>query len=991
MKSSAPWSVKGIERDARETAKEAAKRQGMTVGEWLNQVIYSAGDPEPSDGEIEGLKLRDLVTAIEHLHKRLAEADVKSNDAIGELTRQFGGVVERVQRLERVKPAEGSYDDLAARLKKIEEKGGDRQRVDALRALEKAVGQVAVQFNNAHKESLERLDATEQQVLSLGERLDGLGDSLAGGAPGGADALKSAVEDLTERVAHAETIAEEAARLRDEAMAAADPSFVERTGERLRVLGDEIKRGGDQIRALENALGKISDQIEAAEKRSADGVQKVTETIADLRQSFSAEPGQGADSPAPDHAAIVEIAVTAARQTTESQIGAIQTAVRQVAERLETIEPSAAAGGAASGASDEKGDPSGQEEIAPLSFDIEDHDALPQHVETARAVGADANEVTQGDAEGGKAEDGGTEKADTEDDDPFSFSEKDFAALTEEPEKSAAAGKSFDDFAFDLDDDDTDGAGGKRKAAAADDPMAEIADPSTPASGYDELDDILADLDPTASPSGADNDAQAAPAQSPQTGGPSSESAMGLAATRPSEISRRLNVGNDETERDEADKEGDDPVGEHGVSHEDERKDAPARPTRRNLTAKQKAILAARARQKRKAAIQAGGRTADSDATDKTVSRPHDAALRLGDAAVERDFLAQEGEDDPSSDDARGGVAQSTINWIKTRFSRNRTSDDDTVDQESPADVFNRPEAAEKRDSFRGAAADASAMAGIKATAGARPVTLALAGAIVLALGALFFLVKDILFKPDASSPAPIATQTPAPDGAAPGAAASITDAGVADNAASAPDAAALNGDGVVNPRTLYLESIAALNAADTPASVAAAIQTLEEAAALGHPPAQLQLGELYKTGQGVEQDPGQARIWFRRSANGGNVLAMHRIGVMTARGDGGPADAPGAVNWFERAANRGLVDSQYNLGAIYHPTEDGGGGLQDAAKAYYWYSLAARNGDTQAEPLAAGVSGALSSAERQEIDRRVTAWRAEEPDAAANEVSPTG
>ena len=367
------------------------------------------------------------------------------------------------------------------------------------------------------------------------------------------------------------------------------------------------------------------------------------------------------------------------------------------------------------------------------------------------------------------------------------------------------------------------------------------------------------------------------------------------------------------------------------------------------------------------------------------MSRPSDSAMRLGDAPVERDFLAQEEDDDASSDDARSGVAQSPLNWIKTRFSRNKTADDDVIDPDAHADAFDRPDATEKRSGFRGAP-DASAIAGIKATAGARPVTLALAGAIVLALGALFFLVKDILFKPDASAPAPIAAQTtaPQPDRDAPGAAASITSA---DNAASVT---APGGDGVVNPRALYFESIAALNAAETPASVSAAIQTLEEAAALGHPPAQLQLGELYKTGQGVEQDLGQARIWFRRSANGGNVLAMHRIGVMTARGDGGPADAPGAVNWFERAANRGLVDSQYNLGAIYHPTE-GGGGLQDAAQAYYWYSLAARNGDTQAEPLAAGVSSALSSTERQEIDRRVTAWRAEEPDATANEVSPAG
>ena len=148
---------------------------------------------------------------------------------------------------------------------------------------------------------------------------------------------------------------------------------------------------------------------------------------------------------------------------------------------------------------------------------------------------------------------------------------------------------------------------------------------------------------------------------------------------------------------------------------------------------------------------------------------------------------------------------------------------------------------------------------------------------------------------------------------------------------------------------------------------------------------AQLQLGELYKTGQGVEQDLGQARLWFRRAANGGNVLAMHRIGVMTARGDGGPADSQEAIAWFEQAANFGLVDSQYNLGAIYHPSDEGGSSVQDAGKAYYWYSLAARNGDEQAQPLAAGVAVALSPETRAEIDEEVAAWTARPADEDAN------
>ena len=39
MKFGVPWSVKGIRPEARETAKEAARRSGMSLGDWLNSVI----------------------------------------------------------------------------------------------------------------------------------------------------------------------------------------------------------------------------------------------------------------------------------------------------------------------------------------------------------------------------------------------------------------------------------------------------------------------------------------------------------------------------------------------------------------------------------------------------------------------------------------------------------------------------------------------------------------------------------------------------------------------------------------------------------------------------------------------------------------------------------------------------------------------------------------------------------------------------------------
>ena len=49
MTSGAPWSVKGIDPKAREIAKDLARRQGMTLGEWLNQMIFDDGAEPESD------------------------------------------------------------------------------------------------------------------------------------------------------------------------------------------------------------------------------------------------------------------------------------------------------------------------------------------------------------------------------------------------------------------------------------------------------------------------------------------------------------------------------------------------------------------------------------------------------------------------------------------------------------------------------------------------------------------------------------------------------------------------------------------------------------------------------------------------------------------------------------------------------------------------------------------------------------------------------
>src|SRR5215468_6712417 len=48
-----PWHVKGVHPDARDVAREAARRSGVSVGTWLNALIITAADQEVPPGKPE--------------------------------------------------------------------------------------------------------------------------------------------------------------------------------------------------------------------------------------------------------------------------------------------------------------------------------------------------------------------------------------------------------------------------------------------------------------------------------------------------------------------------------------------------------------------------------------------------------------------------------------------------------------------------------------------------------------------------------------------------------------------------------------------------------------------------------------------------------------------------------------------------------------------------------------------------------------------------
>lgn len=90
MNKAVPWSIKGVDFDARSAAKEAARRAGMTLGEWLNSVIAEQAAElgvEPADVDDE----ERLAAVASRLHKMSGGPKRRRNDRAPLQRRVAGG------------------------------------------------------------------------------------------------------------------------------------------------------------------------------------------------------------------------------------------------------------------------------------------------------------------------------------------------------------------------------------------------------------------------------------------------------------------------------------------------------------------------------------------------------------------------------------------------------------------------------------------------------------------------------------------------------------------------------------------------------------------------------------------------------------------------------------------------------------------------------------------------------------------------------------
>ncbi|MFM9865249.1 MAG: hypothetical protein ACKVRO_16765 [Micropepsaceae bacterium] len=164
----------------------------------------------------------------------------------------------------------------------------------------------------------------------------------------------------------------------------------------------------------------------------------------------------------------------------------------------------------------------------------------------------------------------------------------------------------------------------------------------------------------------------------------------------------------------------------------------------------------------------------------------------------------------------------------------------------------------------------------------------------------------------------------------------------------------------------------------------AKALSLATKAAQQGLVIAQYRLGAMYERGIGVSKDLPQAKSWYERAAKGGNRKAMHNLAVLFADGVGIGQSFQQAATWFRQGAEHGLPDSQYNFAILL---ERGMGVEKNVTEAAKWYAIASSQGDTGAGEKLEALKKTLSAGDVAMALEAARKFQPKPLDKAANEL----
>ena len=373
MPSGAPWSVKGIDPRARAIAKSAARREGMTLGEWLNRVILDDGISDaaktwddqlsnfPGFGGGGGGDDDDQLTElIGRLSDRLEAVERRSTLALSGVDQSVLALSRRLETLEAgfedtdeesreaLQRARAQQDELLERVRRLERSGGGGADPAALKAVETAVGKLATRLYETERDVRTELDTLahkDERIRDIAERgLEKLSQRIEESEKRQSDetrALRDMIEARETRTSgQLETLQDGQRSLQSRIIAA--ESATQRAAEALIASQEKLD---ERLRLLEASAGE-SVKADDVQRRFDALAREVADVIRDTRTECArqiAEVSRTTDLPRLEKALADAEARLSAAETRQSEalqrigteVGRLAQAVDQRLDRTE--------------------------------------------------------------------------------------------------------------------------------------------------------------------------------------------------------------------------------------------------------------------------------------------------------------------------------------------------------------------------------------------------------------------------------------------------------------------------------------------------------------------------------------------------------------------------------------------------------------------------------------------------------------------------------
>ena len=297
MQPDLPWNVAGIPPEAREAARAAARREGLSVGEWLTRRIMRtfAEVAEMAPMREAAPAARESAAMLDSVSRSESEAQ----SAYKRIEEQLRSVSRRLEATERSQTENNramsktateiniatreqaqAFDQLGAhvvglgdRLSRVEQQSAQDGLKDAVRALHQGLSRVADQIAQTANQSADQLTALAGNVESVSGRLV----EQRAEAESTSRTLEQRIAMIDERVRAVERAAHSSADALERTLA-----NIEKTHDDRNVSTAEMQRQAATLAQLSDTLDRLNARLTTSEAQNSGTMARLEENVARL-------------------------------------------------------------------------------------------------------------------------------------------------------------------------------------------------------------------------------------------------------------------------------------------------------------------------------------------------------------------------------------------------------------------------------------------------------------------------------------------------------------------------------------------------------------------------------------------------------------------------------------------------------------------------------------------------------------------------------------